>query len=119
MDEQQNPIVRWPFGAATIIALAATIAAGSTTEIVNSLTVIDGATTPATADRTLNLAIDKELTAGARLILKTKSAATQTLIPGTGMTGETITGVAGKTQVAEYVYDGTAFIQTGKFIQID
>lgn len=116
--ENQNPITRWPFGAATIVALA--VATGAVAlEIVNSKTIVDGTGVAATGDRTLNLTIDSGVEAGAELIVKTKSTATEKLTPGANMKGEVITGVAGKTQVVEYVYDGTAFIQTGKFIQID
>jgi len=53
------------------------------------------------------------------VIVKTTSTATEKLNPGTGVKGEAITGVAGKTFVAEYVYDGISFVQTGKSIQID
>lgn len=117
MSAPQNPIVKWPFGAATVLALAAT--GTNALEIYNSLTIVDGVTVAATGNRTLDLTIDSGVDVGARLLVKTKSAATQTLIPGTGMAGETITGVADKTQVVEYVYDGTKFVQSGKFIQID
>lgn len=113
----QNPIVKWPFGAATLLALVATGA--NAIEIVNSLTIVDGVAVAATGNRTINLTIDAGVEAGARLLVKTKSTGTETLIPGTGMKGETITGVAGKTQVVEYVFDGTSFVQIGKFIQID
>lgn len=115
--EVQNPIVKWPYGAVTLLALLAT---GATElQVVNNVTIIDGVSVPATGDRMLSLTPDSELSAGARVIVKTKSTGTEKFNPGTNMKGEVITGVAGKTQVAEYLYDGTSFIQTGKFIQID
>ncbi|MDD4516474.1 hypothetical protein [Massilibacteroides sp.] len=115
--ENQNPIVKWPYGLATMFVL---VAAGAIElSIVNNLTIVDGVSVSATGDRMLSLIPDAELSAGARVVVKTKSTATEKFNPGTNMKGEVITGVAGKTQVVEYVYDGTAFIQTGKFIQID
>lgn len=117
MEELQNPIVKWPYGAATILAMTATGAQDF--DIVNNLTFVDGSSVVATDNRTLNLTADADLTPGARVIVKTTSNATEKLNPGTGVKGEAITGVAGKTFVTEYVYDGTGFIQTGKSIQID
>lgn len=117
MEELQNPIVKWPYGAATILAMTATGAQDF--DIVNNLTIVDGSSVIATDNRTLNLTADAELTPGARVIVKTTSTATEKLNPGTGVKGEAVTGAAGKTFVAEYVYDGTGFIQTGKSIQID
>lgn len=117
MEELQNPIVKWPYGAATILAMTATGAQDF--DIVNNLTLIDGSSVVATDNRTLNLTADADLTPGARVIVKTTSTATEKLNPGIGVKGEAVTGVAGKTFVAEYVWDGTGFIQTGKSIQID
>lgn len=118
MDEElQNPIVKWPFGPATVAAL--TESGAQEVDICNNLTIIDGATVVATADRTLNLSIAPDVEAGARLVVKTKTTATEALTPGTGMTGTATAGVAGKTKVAEYVYDGTSFIQTAAAVQID
>lgn len=117
MEELQNPIVKWPFGAATILLMAA--AGLQAFDIVNNLTIVDGSSVVATGDRTLNLTADAGLAPGARVIVKTTSAAAGKLIPGAGVKGESITGVAGKTFVAEYVYDGISFVQAGKSIQID
>lgn len=110
-------IVKYPFGAASEVALSATGA--QAIEVVNQLTIVDGVTTQATGNRTLNLTIDEGVMKGAQLVVKTKTAATQTTIPGTGMSGKTITGVAGKTFTANYVYDGTNFVQVGLEAQID
>lgn len=85
----------------------------------NNMTIVDGTQVVATDDRTLDITADPGLEPGAVLIVKTKSVGTEELIPGAGIKGETITGVAGKTQVAHYVYDGFNFIQTSDFIQID
>lgn len=117
MEKLQNPIVKWPFGAATLLEMAAS--GSQDFDIVNNLTIIDGSSVVATADRTLNLTADPDLVPGARVIVKTASTATEKLDPGSGVKGEAITGVAGKTFVVEYVYDGLGFVQTAKSIQID
>lgn len=115
--ELQNPIAKWPFGAASLLVMTATGAQDC--EIVNNLTILDGQSVVATGNRVLNLTADPDLTPGARVIVKTSSVAAEKLTPGEGVKGEVIDGVAGKTLVAEYVYDGSSFIQTGKSIQID
>ncbi len=110
--------VKWPFGPAdTLQALSATGAQAIT--IANDLTIIDGVTTIATGNRTINLTIPADLTPGARLIVKSKTTGTETTIFGTGCIAPTITGVAGKTKVQELVYDGTNFVATSTPIQID
>lgn len=114
--ENQNPIVRWPFGAASVEVMKATGVTEVT--VVNTLTIVDGVSVSATGDRTLNVTVDADLEVGARLVVKSKTTAAETLTPGVGMKGEEITGEAGKTAVAEYVYDGKAFVQTGKSILI-
>lgn len=110
-------IVKWPFGPASEVALTATGAQALT--INNDLTIIDGVSVEATGNRTLNLTIDSNLNAGARLVVKSKTNATETTICGTGITGPTVTGVAGKTKVFEAVYDGSAFVVVGTAVQID
>ena len=118
MNEQiQNPITKWPFGNASVAALTAN--GEQNIDIYNNVTVVDGASVIATGARTLNLAISPDVAVGAILIVKTKTTATETLTPGAGMTGAATAGVAGKTKVAEYVYDGSTFIQTAAAVQID
>jgi hypothetical protein len=107
----------YPFGASETIALSATGAQAIT--VINLLTIIDGVTTQATGNRTLNLTIDTELKAGARIIVKSKTAGTETTIAGTSMTAPTVTGSAGKTKCWELVYDGTNFVATTTAVQID
>ena len=114
---EQNPVVKHPFGEATIVQLAAT--GTDDIDIQNDLTVLDGATVQATGARTVNLNIAPDLNVGARLVILHKTAATETLTPGTGMKGKAITGVAGKTFAAEYFYTGTEFVQLATAIQID
>ena len=111
--ELQNPIVKWPFGKADVVSLTAT--GNQAVDIYNNLTIVDGAT----GARTLNLAISKDVEPGARLVVKTRTTATESLTPGEGMAGKATAGVAGKTKVAEYVYDGEKFIQTADAVQID
>lgn len=115
--ELQNPIAKWPFGAATLVEMSAM--GDQAVDIYNNLTIVDGATVVATGARTLNLAISPDIEPGARLIVKTKTTATETLTPGEGISGTVTTGVAGKTKVAEYVYDGVTFIQAATAVQID
>lgn len=110
-------IVKWPFGLATTTALGATGAQAISVD--NDLTIIDGVSTIATGNRTINLTIPVDLKAGARIIVKSKTTGTETTIFGTGCIASTITGVAGKTKVTELVYDGTNFINTNTAIQID
>lgn len=117
MEELQNPIVKWPFGTATILLMTA--AGAQDFDIVNNLSIVDGSSVVATDNRTLNLTADAGLEPGARVIVKHTSTGTEKLNPGTGVKGESVTGVAGKTFVTEYMYDGTGFVQTGKSIQID
>lgn len=109
--------VRFPFGAADELTLTATGAQALTID--NDMTIVDGVTTEATGNRTLNLTIDDQVRAGARLFVKSKTNATETTIFGTNITGATITGVAGKTKCVEFIYDGSAFIEAGTPIQID
>jgi len=110
-------IARWPFGLPEVLVLSATGAQALT--IQNDLTIIDGVTTIATGNRTLNLTLDASLNIGARLVIKAKTTGVETTIAGTSLTAPTVTGVAGKTKVYEAVYDGTNFIATGTAIQID
>lgn len=109
--------LKFPFAAATTVALSATGAQAITIE--NNLTYIDGVTTQATGNRTLNLTIDSEVPVGAKIIVASKTAGTETTIAGTGMTMPTTTGAAGKTKVLELYYNGTAFIALAVGYQID
>ncbi|RKE02312.1 hypothetical protein [Marinifilum flexuosum] len=114
MDEQ---IVRYPFGEASQLSLSASGA--QDLEIVNSVTVVDGATVEATADRTINLTIDENAKVGDRILFKVKTNATEKTIFGSGITGVTIDGVAGKTKTIEFVFDGAGFVPAGAPVQID
>lgn len=88
-------------------------------EIVNDLTIVDGTTVPATGDRTLNISVTDTVGAGATILVKSKTTATEKTVFGKKITGPEITGVAGKTKVASFVYDGNDFIQTGTAVQVD
>lgn len=112
-----NHIIKSPFGAAEVIALTATGTQAVT--ITNQVTILDGATTQATGNRTVNLTINEFVTKGAIIVAKLKTAATQTTTFNSGITGPVMTGVAGKTKTALFVYDGSAFIQAGAEVQID
>lgn len=112
-----SEIIKFPFGPASEVALTATGAQAITVE--NMLTVVDGVTVVATGNRTINLTLDDDLETGARLVIKSKTTAVETLIFGTNITGVTITGVAGKTNVVEAVFDGTGFVVAATYVQID
>lgn len=110
--------VKSPFGAADVLELTATGAQDLTIE--NEVTYIDGVTVIATGNRTINLTIDTEVVkVGARLIVASKTTGTETTIFGTNITGATITGVAGKTKVTEFVYTGAEFVNSSTPVQID
>lgn len=111
--------VRSPFGAVETLELTAT--GDQDLTIVNGgVTYIDGVTNIATGNRTINLTIDTDVVeVGARLIVASATTATETTIFGTNITGATITGVAGRTLVTEFVYTGTAFVNSGTPVQID
>lgn len=118
MSNPTVPIINTPFGVAdTSLALTATGTQALT--ITSNRTIVDGVTTQATGNRTLTIAASSELKAGAVVIVKSKTAATETTIFSTGCLCPTITGVAGKTKVQELVYDGTNFIGNSSPIQID
>ena len=107
----------YPFSDATAEVMTATGTQAFT--IVNNMTIIDGVTTQATGNRTINLTIDDEINAGAKLLVKSKTAGTETTIFGTSIDAPTITGVAGKTFCQEFTYDGVTFLPTGLSVQID
>ena len=109
--------IKWPFGPATSEALTATGVQAITIE--NSSTILDGVTLQATGARTINLTIDSEIQAGAKLQLRTKSNATENNIFGTGITAVTFAGVAGKTFSISFTYDGSTFTPDGEQVQID
>jgi hypothetical protein len=109
--------VKWPFGEATTLTLSAT--GNQALTIDNDFTIVDGVTTEATGNRTLNLTIDSEVGVGAMMLIKAKTNGTETTIFGTGMAGATLTGAAGKTKNIFCVYDGTSFKEAATPVQID
>lgn len=109
--------VSYPFGKLDSVALSATGAQAIT--VSEQYTVIDGVTTAATGNRTLNLTIGDGVVSGARIFLKNKTAGLETTTFGTGFTCPVNTGATGKTFCAEFVYDGTTFKPVGAPYQID
>lgn len=110
-------VVKWPFGLATTTALSATGAQAVSVD--NDMTILDGVSTIATGNRTINLTIPADIKPGARIFVKSKTTGTETTIFGTGCISPTLVGVAGKTKTVELVYDGTNFVAQGTAIQID
>ena len=112
-----EPKILAPFGEATEVDMSATGAQAVTVN--NSMVVVDGVTTQATVNRTLDLTIDAGLPKGSQLLVTSKTAGTETLTFGTGITAPVITGVAGKTFTQGFVYDGVGFVPAGAAVQID
>ncbi len=110
--------IEHPTGSATTSTMSAT---GTQAVTINNdgMTLIDGATTEATSNRTIDLTINGELTTGARLLITNKTNGTETLTHGTNITAPVITGSAGKTTSQGFTYNGTAFLPDGAKIQID
>jgi hypothetical protein len=106
---------RWPFAKADVQtpAFAATLAV----TIADTKTILNPAIL--TGAMTINLTIDSEVQAGAELVCIIKTTATEVTTFGTGFTAPTVTGVAGKNKVCNFVYDGTTFKPTAVAFQID
>jgi hypothetical protein len=105
---------KYPFGPADVKVMTAADTA-QTFAIDNALTIIDGVTNEATANRTINLTIDTDsVKVGDRIVVQSQTAATQTTIFGTGITGITITGVAGTIITKSFTFDGSAFLADGE-----
>ena len=109
--------IKWPFGEADTKALTATGA--QALAIDDNMTIIDGVTVEATGNRTLDLTVNSEVKAGAKLLVKSKTNATETTVMGTGIDGPNIVGVAGKTKTQGFTFDGTVFLPDGASVQID
>jgi hypothetical protein len=109
--------VRYPFGAADALSLTATGA--QALSIDNQMTIVDGVTTEASGNRTINLTVNSLVKAGAIIFIKLKTNGTETTAFGTTMSGATLTGAAGKTKTVVFVYDGTNFVESGTPVQID
>ena len=106
-----------PFGVAETIVLSAT---GNQAVIIkNDITILDGASTIATGNRTLIATLSAQLKIGAKILLKAKTTGTETTIFSTGFVAPTITGVAGKIKTQGFIFDGTNFLPTGASLQID
>lgn len=108
--------IKAPFGAADTLTISATGTTAAT--ITNAVTVVSTLTT-LTGNATLDLTLSSELKAGARLLIKVKTTATETFTFGTGIDAPVVTGVAGKTWCQGFWYDGTIFLPEGAKIQID
>jgi len=100
--------VKYPFGKADEQALTASGAQALT--IFDNLTMIDGDVVIATAARTLDLTLDADLEVGAKLVIRTRTTGTEDTVFGTGITGTTYAGVAGKIITKTATFDGTGFL---------
>ena len=109
-------IINAPFGASDTLTIAAT---GTTAATISNATTTVTSLTTLTGNATLDLTLDANLKAGARLNIKVKTTATETFTFGTGIDAPVVTGVAGKTWCQSFWYDGTIFLPSGAKIQID
>lgn len=109
-------LIKSPYGAATAIVLLAT---GTTALIITNQDSYVATPVVSTGNCTVNLTIDSQVTAGAKLKLQGKGTGTETITFGTGIVAPVITNAAGKTWTQEFWYDGTRFIPSGAKIQID
>lgn len=109
-------MIKAPFGAASSVTIAATGTTALTIE--NQETYVSTLPT-LTGNATLDLTIDSEVLAGAKLHLKIKTTGSETFTFGTSIDAPTVTGAAGKTWCQSFWYDGTTFLPCGAKIQID
>lgn len=104
---EAQKVIQWPWGAADF----QTLTADSLTEtviITNSFTYADFGTLDTVL--TVNVGITSGINAGALLFVKTKSDATgRNVTWGTGVDAAVLTGVASKTILSTFVFDGTKF----------
>lgn len=72
-----------------------------------------------TGNATLDLTVNSELPAGAKIHIKCTTNGSETFTFGTKIEGPVVTGSAGKTWCQSFVYNGTNFYPMGAKIQID
>lgn len=107
--------VQYPFGAISqrTVAYATTIA-----ETIDNETILNFATL--TGDATLNITADAQLPIGTKLHLRVPATANgDDLTLGTAIDAPAIVGVAGKTKVQSFYWNGTTFLPMGAVVQID
>ena len=107
--------VTWPAGKADIQAPA--YVAELNISVWNNKTILNPE--QLTGNMTIDLDISAQMRPGAELIVKLNTAGTETTSFGTGIQAPDIVGVAGKTKVQAFVFDGVDFIATGTPMQID
>lgn len=99
--------VLFPFFEASTYTATSPVAL-SISQMVTIYSLASGTSTAAT---TFNLTIAPQVTAGAILLIQTKSDGTaRDFVPGTGITGVTTAGYANKTKWLMFIYNGTSFI---------
>ncbi len=105
-DADSKVEVVFPTSEKQTVAASATIAV----DVERVITVIDLGTLAAAA--ILNLTVGTDVPVGAILVVKAKSDATgRNITLGTKLEGDTITGIASKTKIASFIFDGSKFIQ--------
>ena len=107
--------VKHPFGAADHQqpVFAATI----TPTIKNGVTLLEPAIL--TGNLLIDVTPDAELEVGAVLVVKIKTTVTETVTYGASIIGPVVTGVAAKTFLQSFIWDGSNFVASGVKQQID
>lgn len=108
--------INFPFGD---IATASILADASNDAITISANATIITTATLTSNATLDLTISSEVEAGAFLLVKCTTNASETFTFGTGIEAPVVTGAAGKTWTQGFIYNGTAFYPMGAKIQVD
>lgn len=109
--------LNFPFGAADSQSITHSGGVAAAT-INNNMTIVDLGTMD--ADVTLNLTLNKDLNAGAILVVKGASDGTARDVTfGTGITGPDLAGVISKTKTQSFIFDGSGFIGIAAAVQLD
>ena len=107
-------LIKWPMGDASVIVPDYT----ADVEVRNDMTFVQPAIIA--ADKTLNLAIASGVKPGAILHFKQKATNNGDDITfGTGFASPPLVGVAGKTKVITFIYDGAYYYPLAPSLQID
>jgi len=113
---EAQKVIQWPYGA--VDAQSNDYEATSAVTISNSFTIVTYASV--TGDMTVNITIASGLKAGALVIFKvTPTTNGYDVTWGTGIDAPVMVGVATKTKLLTFVYNGTNLLALGSEVQID
>ena len=115
MGTKKMTYVKAPFGDADVQSLA--YAATVDVKVTNQVTIVNVA--QMTGALALTATIDADVKPGAVMIVKLQSDGTaRACTPGAGFTSTAISGVISKTKYAQFMYDGSTFVNLGS-VQVD